>query len=90
MAISHRRVKFDGGSMKRFLLLVMASFLAFALSVEAKPAPGYRWQSVTGDKVCAQISPGPDWVRLEITYVDARCQFRDNRATDSARAENRK
>jgi hypothetical protein len=78
------------GSMKRFLLLAVASLFVLAPQAGAKPAPWYRWQSVTGDKVCAQTSPGPDWVRLEITYVDARCHFRDNRATENAKAINRK
>jgi hypothetical protein len=77
-------------SMKCFLLFAAASFLFLAPRVEAKPAPWYKWQSVTGDKVCAQTSPGTDWVRLEITYVDGRCQFRDNRTTDNTKAGNRK
>jgi hypothetical protein len=63
--------------------------LALALSPAwAAPAPWYRWQSVTGEKVCAQTSPGPGWVRLEVAYVDPRCLRRNQRATD--KAKNRK
>lgn len=75
--------------MKLFELIAMALFLACALPVRAEPAPWYRWQSVTGDTVCAQTSPGPGWVRLEVTYVDPRCLRRDKSA-DNAKAKSRK
>jgi hypothetical protein len=45
---------------------------------------------VIGDTTCAQTSPGPGWTRLDVTYVDPRCQRRDNRATEKARAKSRK
>jgi hypothetical protein len=72
--------------MKSLLTFFAALFLVFALSPAwAAPAPWYRWQSVTGEKVCAQTSPGPGWARLEVTYVDPRCQRRDQRSTDKAK-----
>ena len=73
--------------MKYFELIAMALFLACALPAGAEPAPWYRWQGATGDIVCAQTSPGPGWVRLEMTYVDPRCL---RWAADSAKAKNRK
>jgi hypothetical protein len=77
--------------MKSLLSFFAALFLTVAFSPAwAAPAPWYRWQSVTGAKVCAQTSPGPGWVRLEVTYVDPRCLRRDQQATDKARAKNRK
>lgn len=79
--------------MKQFEWLAVALFLAVSLPAGAEPAPWYRWQSVTGDTVCAQTSPGPGWVRLDRTYVDPRCLRQDkaaDRAGDSAKAKNRK
>ncbi|MDR2786852.1 MAG: hypothetical protein LBD06_00570 [Candidatus Accumulibacter sp.] len=75
--------------MKSLLSFATASFLAFTLSAGAAPAPWYKWRSATGDTVCAQTSPGPGWFRLEASYVDARCQRRNNRTVDNARTKNR-
>ncbi|MDR2614073.1 MAG: hypothetical protein LBC91_01930 [Candidatus Accumulibacter sp.] len=62
--------------MKLLSLPAAALFLALTLPAGAAPAPWYKWQSVTGDWVCAQTSPGSGWVRLEVAYVDPRCQRR--------------
>lgn len=43
----------------------------------AKPAPWYYWRSkVDGQRVCAQVSPGPGWVRDSGPYEGAMCQPR--------------
>ncbi|MDR1934187.1 MAG: hypothetical protein LBS49_01095 [Candidatus Accumulibacter sp.] len=76
--------------MKRFELIAIVSFLAFAHPAGARPAPWYKWQGADGDTVCAQTSPGPGWVRLEVTYVDPRCMRRDIRAAGNAKAKSRK
>ncbi|MDR1708859.1 MAG: hypothetical protein LBS70_10400, partial [Candidatus Accumulibacter sp.] len=61
--------------MKLSLGLIAAALgLAFASPAGAGPAPWYKWQSVIGDTTCAQTSPGPGWTRLDVTYVDPRCQ----------------
>jgi hypothetical protein len=67
-------------AMKRLQCLAAILSLASALPSEAAPAPWHKWRSVTGETVCAQTSPGPGWVRLEASYVDPRCQRRDDRA----------
>ncbi|MDR0379137.1 MAG: hypothetical protein LBI62_04210 [Candidatus Accumulibacter sp.] len=56
--------------------------LAIALPASAAPAPWYKWQSITGDTVCAQTSPGPGWIRLETSYVDPRCLRRSRSTTN--------
>jgi hypothetical protein len=71
-------------------ILAILLLLTCALVAEARPAPWYRWQSDSGDTVCAQTSPGPGWFRLEVVYVDPRCQRRDEQATGEARTKNRK
>jgi hypothetical protein len=71
-------------------ILISALLLACAPASEARPAPWYRWQSDGGDTVCAQTSPGPGWFRLEVVYVDPRCQRRDEQATREAREKSRK
>jgi hypothetical protein len=71
--------------MKRFQCLAAVLSLAFALPSEAAPAPWYRWRSIAGETVCAQTSPGEGWVRLDVVYVDPRCQRRDARATGKAK-----
>ena len=78
--------------MKPLLPLSIACFFVFAFPpAGAAPAPWYRWQSVTGERVCAQTSTGPGWARLEAAYVDPRCaKRRDRPATDKVRAKNRK
>ncbi len=75
--------------MKRFEWLILAWFLSAPLLAGAGPAPWYKWQSVTGDIVCAQTSPGNAWVRLGRTYVDSRCQ-RQDKSADNAKEQNRK
>jgi hypothetical protein len=75
--------------MKHLSPLAAISFLAIALSADAAPAPWHKWQSVTGDTVCAQTSPGPGWVRLENSYVDPRCMRRSRSATNAKNPGNR-
>ncbi|MDR0577133.1 MAG: hypothetical protein LBI87_06265 [Candidatus Accumulibacter sp.] len=76
--------------MKRFGLFAAALSLALAPLAGARPAPWYKWQSVTGGTVCAQTSPGPGWVRLDIVYLDPRCQRRDNPTGGAGKAKNGK
>lgn len=71
--------------MKHFDWPFAALFLGF-LSISpasAGPSPWYKWQSVTGEIVCAQTSPGAAWIRLDKTYVDPRCQRQDKAADES-------
>ena len=77
-------------TMKRFELIAAALLLVFVPQAGAAPAPWYKWQGASGDRVCAQTSPGPEWIRSAATYVDPRCQRRDNRASDNAGAKRRK
>lgn len=75
--------------MKRFELYSLALFLALPLSVMAGQAPWYKWQSVTGAIVCAQVSPGSAWGKLDKTYVDSHCQMQD-KSTDSAKTKKKR
>ncbi|MDR0441103.1 MAG: hypothetical protein LBI59_09020 [Candidatus Accumulibacter sp.] len=75
--------------MKRFSLFATVFFLAAALPVGAAPAPWHKWQSITGDTVCAQTSPGAGWVRLENSYVDPRCLRRSRSAANDKKPKNR-
>lgn len=66
-------------------LLLAALLFACAQPSGARPAPWYRWQSESGDMVCAQTSPGPGWFRLNVVYIDPRCQRRDEEASRALR-----
>ena len=47
------------------------------LLVQAAPAPWYYWRSlVDGQRVCAQISPGPGWEQDSAAYEGPGCQPR--------------
>lgn len=45
-----------------------------ALGAWAAPAPWYYWRSkVDGQRVCAQVSPGPGWERDSAPYEGPGC-----------------
>ena len=76
--------RFDGRVIMRFrwgFVFLMVLGQLPALQASARPAPWYKWQSITGDLVCAQTSPGEAWMRQEKAYVDARCQREERRGS---------
>ncbi|MFT4243739.1 MAG: hypothetical protein QM569_15835 [Acidovorax sp.] len=53
------------------------SLLLAAFAAHAAPAPWYYWRGkVPGARVCAQVPPGPGWVRDSAAYDGAGCQRR--------------
>lgn len=43
----------------------------------AAPAPWYLWDSPRAARtICAQVSPGPAWVRVRGPFLDSRCEKR--------------
>ncbi len=54
-------------------MLACAALLAPAMVLGA-PAPWYYWRSkVDGQRVCAQVSPGPGWERDSEPYQGPGC-----------------
>lgn len=52
--------------------LLMAACLSAAW---AGPAPWYQWRSdLQGQTLCAQVSPGAAWVRVDGPYLDSDCR----------------
>ncbi|NMG70118.1 hypothetical protein [Parazoarcus communis] len=50
------------------------ALLALATKLYPAPAPWYWWHSrIDGQGHCAQISPGPGWIRGAGPFRDLRC-----------------
>lgn len=62
--------------MSRPALIVLSLSLALAaISALAAPAPWYVWASTTSaQRICAQISPGPAWRKVDGPYRNAACR----------------
>lgn len=56
--------------------VVLAIFMAaVSIATWAAPAPWYRWRSPNANyDICAQNSPGDDWIKVKGPYEDAHCQ----------------
>ena len=61
--------------MKKALIYATLILLFACLSVFAKPAPWYKWESkLTGKVICKQVSPGDGWNEVGGPYKDSRCK----------------
>jgi len=59
--------------MKASALIVAATL--FCTSVWAGPAAWYKWRSPSADiEICAQFSPGDDWVAVKGPFGDSGCK----------------
>lgn len=57
-----------------FILLLTSGHAGPGL---AAPAPWYLWDSPRAARmICAQVSPGPAWVRVRGPFLDSRCEKR--------------
>ena len=47
----------------------------FCTGLEAGPAAWYKWRSPSADiEICAQFSPGDDWVAVKGPFADSGCK----------------
>jgi hypothetical protein len=61
----------------RRLAAVIGLLAAVCTAAIADPAPWFYWKSVTtGERVCAQFTPGDGWNKDDGPYKDARCANR--------------
>jgi hypothetical protein len=59
------------------LVALVAALILFSLPVLASEAPWWEWRNLTTrDIVCAQTSPGKDWVKYTGPYADLKCTTR--------------